>query len=145
MCSEPGPCRGQHQHATLTRPCRNLRQQRRLTDAGLAAHHDRASLRSDAIDQIFDERNLPLTPAQASRGVPLDHPAASLCLAAIAAMRHPLRPGCRDVFWNYLVKRWTKARAMSATSRQPLSMTREWPRLGSSTISVTPWLRFCFL
>ena len=38
--------------------------------------------------------------------------------------------------------RWTKARAVSATSRQPLSMVSEWPRPLISTISVTPGLRF---
>ncbi len=53
-------------------------------------------------------------------------------------------PGCRDLFWNYSAKRLTNARAVSATSRQPASMTSECPRLGSSTISVTPGLRFCF-
>src|SRR5260370_18343326 len=72
----------------LTRPCRHLCQQRRLAYAGFAAHDDRASLRSDAIDEIFDERDLALAPVQASRGLPLDHPAASLCRAATAGMRH---------------------------------------------------------
>ena len=38
-----------------------------------------------------------------------------------------------------------KASAVSATSRHPLSMTSACPRLGSSTISVTPGLRFCLL
>src|SRR6266699_1229045 len=56
----------------LTGPRRDLCQQRRFTYAGLAAHRDRA-----------------LAPVQASRGVPLDHPAASLCRAATAGMRHP--------------------------------------------------------
>jgi hypothetical protein len=42
-------------------------------------------------------------------------------------------------------KRWTKSRAMSATSRQPLSMVSACPRFGTSVISVTPSLRFCFL
>src|SRR5260370_9188430 len=37
------------------------------------------------------------------------------------------------------------ARAVAATSRQPLSMSSACPRLGSSTISVTPGLRCCFL
>src|SRR6266849_6594549 len=40
---------------------------------------------------------------------------------------------------------WTKARAVSATSRQPWSMVRECPRPGILTISVTPGLRFCLL
>src|SRR5205085_5976608 len=42
-------------------------------------------------------------------------------------------------------KRRTKLRALSATSRQPPSMTSACPRLGISTISVTPSLRFCLL
>src|SRR6266851_107974 len=40
---------------------------------------------------------------------------------------------------------WTKARAVSATSRQPWSMVRECPRPGILTISVMPGLRFCLL
>ena len=36
----------------------------------------------------------------------------------------------------------TKARAASATSPQWLSMTREWPTPGISTISVTWWVFF---
>jgi hypothetical protein len=47
-------------------------------------------------------------------------------------------PGC-------YAKRWTKASAVSATSRQPLAMVRAWPRLGISTISVTPSVRCCFV
>ena len=39
----------------------------------------------------------------------------------------------------------TNASALSATSRQPLSIVSAWPRLGISTISVTPSLRFCRL
>ena len=39
----------------------------------------------------------------------------------------------------------TKASAVSATSRQPLSIVREWPRFLISMISVTPGLRCCFL
>src|SRR5689334_15692036 len=78
----------------LTRPCRYLCQQRRLTDAGLAAYYDRASLRSGAIDQILDERDLAFAPVEASRG-PLNHPATSICRAPAAGMRHPVRPGCR--------------------------------------------------
>jgi hypothetical protein len=39
-----------------------LSQKRRLTDAGLAAHHQRAPGRADAIDQILDERDLALAP-----------------------------------------------------------------------------------
>ncbi|CAM5226372.1 hypothetical protein SMICM304S_09243 [Streptomyces microflavus] len=42
-------------------------------------------------------------------------------------------------------KRLTKVSAVSATSCQPLSMTSECPRPGSSVISVTPGLRCCFL
>ena len=42
-------------------------------------------------------------------------------------------------------KRITNASAVSATSRQPLSMTSQCPRLGISMISVTVWLRFCRL
>jgi hypothetical protein len=34
---------------------------------------------------------------------------------------------------------------VSATSRQPLSIVSAWPRLGTSTISVTPVLWRCFL
>jgi hypothetical protein len=41
------------------------------------------------------------------------------------------------------VKRLTNARAVSATSRQPLSMVSAWPRFLISTISVTPWLPCC--
>src|SRR5258706_3075004 len=40
-------------------------------------------------------------------------------------------------------KRRTKARAASATSRQPLSMTSAWPRPDILAISVTAWLCFC--
>src|SRR5258708_40075459 len=40
---------------------------------------------------------------------------------------------------------WTKARAVSATSRQPWSMVRECPRPEILTISGTPGLRFCLL
>src|SRR5205085_2337319 len=39
-------------------------------------------------------------------------------------------------------KRWTNARAVSATSLHPLSMVSEWPRPGIWVISVTPGLRF---
>ena len=35
--------------------------------------------------------------------------------------------------------------ALSATSRHPWSIVREWPRFGIFTISVTPVFRFCFL
>jgi hypothetical protein len=42
-------------------------------------------------------------------------------------------------------KRCTNARAVSATSRQPLSIVSACPRLGISTISATPSLRSCFL
>src|SRR4051794_41986003 len=41
--------------------------------------------------------------------------------------------------------RLTKANAVSATSRQPLSMVNECPRPFISVISVTPSLCFCFL
>src|SRR6266852_3132771 len=37
----------------------------------------------------------------------------------------------------------TKLSAVSATSRQPWSIVREWPRFGIFTISVTPGLRLC--
>ena len=40
------------------------------------------------------------------------------------------------------VKRLMNARAVSATSRQPLSMVSAWPRPGIWTISVTPSFRF---
>ena len=43
------------------------------------------------------------------------------------------------------VKRWMNTSAVSATSRQPLSMVRAWPRFGISTNSVTPSLCFCRL
>ena len=58
--------------------------------------------------------------------------------------RDPRRRIChgRD---QLAVKRRTKARAVSATSRHPLSIVSACPRLGISTISVTPVLRFCFL
>src|SRR5579859_1770691 len=46
---------------------------------------------------------------------------------------------------RYVVKRFTKASAMSATSCQPLSIVKAWPRPLISTISVTPGLRFCRL
>src|SRR5829696_282330 len=39
----------------------------------------------------------------------------------------------------------TNSRAVSATSRQPLSMVSAWPRPGISVISVTPSLCACFL
>jgi len=41
-------------------------------------------------------------------------------------------------------KRLTKASALSATSRQPLSITSECPRPGISAISVTFWLCCCW-
>src|SRR5438477_10068367 len=53
-------------------------------------------------------------------------------------------PGA-DGFGRYFAYRWMKASAVSATSRQPPSMTSECPRLGISTISVTALLRRCFL
>jgi hypothetical protein len=59
------------------------------------------------------------------------------------------------ISWSYAIfrdshdarqaKRRTKARAMSATSRQLLSMVSACPRPGISTYSVTPPLRFCLL
>ena len=39
----------------------------------------------------------------------------------------------------------TNSSAVSATSRQPLSMVSAWPRPGISLISVTPSLSFCCL
>ena len=39
----------------------------------------------------------------------------------------------------------TNSRALSATSRQPLSIVSAWPRPLISTISVTPLFFFCFL
>jgi hypothetical protein len=42
-------------------------------------------------------------------------------------------------------ERRTNASARSATSRQPLSIVRAWPRLGTSKISVTPGLCCCCL
>src|SRR6266852_3047557 len=44
-----------------------------------------------------------------------------------------------------VVNRPTNSSAFSATSRQPASIVSECPRPGILTISVTPWLRFCFL
>jgi hypothetical protein len=38
------------------------------------------------------------------------------------------------------VKRWTTASALSAVSRQPLSMISACPRPGIFSISVTPWV-----
>jgi hypothetical protein len=43
------------------------------------------------------------------------------------------------------VNRRTNFSAVSATSRQPLSMVSEWPRLGILAISVTAGLRRCRL
>src|SRR6476660_4829930 len=43
------------------------------------------------------------------------------------------------------VNRLTNSSAFSATSRQPASIVSACPRPGILTISVTPWLRFCFL
>src|SRR5207244_2161686 len=43
------------------------------------------------------------------------------------------------------VKRLTNSSALSATSRQPLSITSACPRFGISAISVTPLLRSCRL
>src|SRR3954471_10618140 len=42
-------------------------------------------------------------------------------------------------------KRFTNASDLSATSRHPLSIVREWPRFGICSISVTLSLRFCLL
>ena len=58
---------------------------------------------------------------------------------------HPIDTGAdrgamRQQF--YWTNRRMNARAVSATWRQPLSITSACPRLGISTISVTPWLRF---
>ena len=41
--------------------------------------------------------------------------------------------------------RLTKSSAVWATSRQPWSIVREWPRFGIFTISVTAGLRLCRL
>ena len=41
--------------------------------------------------------------------------------------------------------RLTNSSAVSQTSRQPLSIVSECPRLGIDLISVTPGLRFCLL
>ena len=43
------------------------------------------------------------------------------------------------------VNRLTNSSAVSATSRQPLSIVSEWPRFGIFLISVTAELRLCFL
>jgi hypothetical protein len=50
---------------------------------------------------------------------------------------------CREL--AHLPTRLTKSRAVWATSRQPWSIVREWPRFGIFTMSVTPGLRFCRL
>src|SRR5438309_1969417 len=105
----------------LTRPRGCLCQQRRLSDAGFAAHHDRAAFRSGAIDQILDERNFPLAPIQATGGLPLDHPAASLCRVAVTGIaapgltRVPGRSISLALIGIYLAKRFTNASAVSAT------------------------------
>src|SRR3954451_16850453 len=59
--------------------------------------------------------------------------------------RVALRPAgtCRDRARQ--TNRLTNASALSATSRQPLSIVRECPRLGILTISVTDSLCFCLL
>ena len=67
----------------LARIYSGLSQQRRLTDAGFAPHHECAAARSGAIDQILDDREFTLAPIQAIRGLPLGHPAASLGRAAM--------------------------------------------------------------
>ena len=46
---------------------------------------------------------------------------------------------------NGYTNRRMNASAVSATSRQPLSITSPWPLFGISTISVTPSFCFCFL
>ena len=56
-----------------------------------------------------------------------------------------LRAGAASPAGGYFAKRCTNASAVSATSRQPLSIVSACPRPGISTISVTPSLRFCFL
>jgi hypothetical protein len=58
-------------------------------------------------------------------------------------------PRCRsrliDVGERCYANRLTNASAVSATSRQPLSIVSECPRSGTLTISVTPSLPRCFL
>ena len=73
--------------------------------------------------------------------------------APLRGVRHRLfdstLPGYRRIGTEgiraYFTKRSTNASAVSATSRQPLSMTSPCPRLGISTISVTASFRFCRL
>src|SRR5215469_831771 len=66
------------------------------------------------------------------------HHADSGALAGVVSTEYPgLSPGDTN--------RLTKSRAVWATSRQPWSIVREWPRLGIFTISVTPGLRRCRL
>lgn len=62
---------------------------------------------------------------------------------AQGATRH-LSPWGGDLAGAY-VNRLTNVSAVSATSCQPWSIVREWPRLGIFSISVTPGLRFCRL
>src|SRR3954451_1066823 len=53
---------------------------------------------------------------------------------------------CQPVAGTQLhVNLLTNSRAVSATSRQPLSIVSAWPRPLISTISVTPLFFFCFL
>src|SRR4029079_267416 len=67
------------------------------------------------------------------------------------AMPEILHLGLREQTWRQFVgpqhhaNRFTNASAVSATSRQPLSIVSECPLPGVSTISVAAPLRFCFL
>jgi hypothetical protein len=49
------------------------------------------------------------------------------------------------VLLDHYANRLTKSSAVWATSRQPWSIVREWPRFGTLTISVTAELRLCRL
>ena len=54
-------------------------------------------------------------------------------------------PALKEKKAFYWANRLMKSSAVWATSRQPWSIVREWPRFGIFTISVTAGLRICRL
>ena len=59
--------------------------------------------------------------------------------------RLQVRLRIQATFRSLVVNRLTNSSAFPATSRQPASIVSACPRPGILTMSVTPWLRFCFL
>src|SRR5260370_14632280 len=92
---------------------------------GYADARDQSSLRRVSIDKCLRWGN-------------------SLLLVHNRFTVHRSCPPLQPVLAVIVVNRPTNLSAFSATSRQPASIVSECPRPGILTISVTPWLRFCF-